>query len=294
MTRFGDQRVLAMAATCQVFALLLCVGVVQADTSRQPLTLGVHPYLGYAQLQLRFRPLAEYIAERIGQPVIVRVGRNYDEHIRETGRDLLDIAYMGPVSYVKLTEAYGEKPILAGLERNGTTRLRGDIIVAADSGIETMADLRGKRFGFGDPDSTMSSIVPIAHLAHAGISLEDLAYHGHYKGHTNVAMAVLSGRVDAGAVKNEVFLSFRDQGLRSISKLPEVSEHLFVSRSDLPPDLLERLREVLVQAHYNDAGRQAIMSIHRQATRLVPMTDNDYDDLRTILRIDNDPATSRH
>ena len=86
--------------------------------SRQPISprlLGVHPYLSHGEVYRRFKPLADYLAQRLGRRVEVRIGRDYDEHIREVGMDRLDIAYLGPVSYVKMTAAYGRKPLLACL-----------------------------------------------------------------------------------------------------------------------------------------------------------------------------------
>jgi hypothetical protein len=45
------------------------------------------------------------------------------------------------------------------------------IIARNDSNIRTLADLAGKRFAFGDPNSTMSHFVPRTVLAGAGLSV---------------------------------------------------------------------------------------------------------------------------
>ena len=85
----------------------------------QTLTLGIHPYLSHSNLHVRFTPLARLLSEQLGMPVAVRIGRDYEEHIREIGADRLDIAYLGPVSYVRMTGKFGSKPLLARLERKG-------------------------------------------------------------------------------------------------------------------------------------------------------------------------------
>jgi phosphonate transport system substrate-binding protein len=266
-------------------AIICLASPAMAASSERPLILGVHPYLSYSQLQVRFAPLARYIADELGRRVSVRVGRNYEEHIVETGKDRLDISYLGPVSYVKVSDVYGRKPLLAQLERNGKTRLSGHIVVTADADIHTLSDLKGKAFAFGDPASTMSSIVPRAHLAASGITIEDLAYTTHLQGHTNVAFAVLTGQADAGAVKEEVLQEFEGRGLRSLEQLPQVSEHLFVTRADLPTILVSRLREILLNAHKDERGRRALLAINSQTTSLAPVSDDDYDNLRTMLKL---------
>ena len=92
-----------------------------------------------------------------------------------------------------MVELYGRKPLLARLERNGKAVLVGHIVVPEHSPLRNVGELRGKAFAFGDPESTMSSVVPQAVLAAAGISLSDLSRYANYRGHSNVALAVLRG-----------------------------------------------------------------------------------------------------
>ena len=265
--------------------LLLCAGTLKAaEVAPGDLILAVHPYLPYSALQVRFEPLARYLAAGLDRPVKVRIGRDYEEHIDEVGRDQVDIAYMGPVSYVRLVQRYGAKPLLARLERSGRATQGGHIVVRNESPLRTLSDLQGHSFAFGAPESTMSSVVPQAVLAEAGIRLGDLRRVMRFRGYSNVALAVLSGQTDAGAVKNEVYEDFARLGLRSLTRLPEVSEHLFVTRADMPPAEIERLRELLLNLAQVPGGLEVLKAIHRDATALVPVSDRDYDNLRALLQ----------
>ena len=268
-----------------VFSLLLghSIPARAADRAGQTLLLGVHPYLSYGELQNRFLPLVHYLSKSLGMTVRVRVGRNYAEHVDEIGNDRIDIAYFGPISYVHMVEKYGSKPLLARLERNGKAALVGHIVVPDNSPLRHVTELRGKAFAFGDPESTMSTVVPQAVLAAAGITLGDLSHYANYRGHSNVALAVLSGQMDAGAIKSEVYEEFKERGLRSLARMPEVSEHLFVARGDMPPSLVEKIRVLLLGIAGDPEGMQALKALHRDATGLVPVSDGDYDPLRKLL-----------
>lgn len=254
-----------------------------ADENVRTLLLGVHPYLSYGELQNRFLPLAHYLAKSLGMTVKVRVGRDYAEHVQEVGHDRIDIAYLGPISYVHMVKLHGSKPLLARLERDGKAVLVGHIVVPEHSPLQNVAELRGRAFAFGDPESTMSSVVPQAVLAAAGISLNDLSHYANYRGHSNVALAVLSGQMDAGAVKSEIYDDFSERGLRSLTKMPEVSEHLFVARADMPPTLVEKIRMLLLGIAEDPEGMLALKALHRDASGLVAVTDQDYDALRSLL-----------
>jgi phosphonate transport system substrate-binding protein len=130
----------------------------------------------------------------------------------------------------------------------------------------------------------MSSLVPQATLAAAGIALTDLDRYAHFPGHRNVALAVLSGQMDAGAVKSEVLQSFNGRGLRALAKLPEVSEHLFVARSDLPAETVTRIRHLLLDLAHSPRGLSILRQIHPEASGLVAVDDHDYDNLRDLLQ----------
>ena len=278
-------RIRRVIGAWMVFSLLLghSVAVHAVDPAGRTLLLGVHPYLSYGELQNRFQPLAHYLARSLGVTLKVKVGRDYAEHVDEVGHDRIDIAYLGPIPYVHMVEKHGSKPLLARLERNGKAVLVGHIVVRDNSPLQHVTELRGKAFAFGDPESTMSTVVPQAVLAAAGISLGDLSHYANYRGHSNVALAVLSGQMDAGAIKSEVYEDFSERGLRSLARMPEVSEHLFVARGDMPPLLVEKIRMLLLGIADDPEGMQALKALHRDATGLVPVSDRDYDPLRKLL-----------
>lgn len=249
-----------------------------------PLILAVHPYLSSAEIITRFTPLAEHIAQRVNRRVNVRVGPSYQAHIDAIGRDTVDIAFMGPAPYVILTARYGLKPLLARLEIDGVPTFRGSIVVRRDSPLTELSDLKGKRFAFGEPDSTMGTLVPRYMLLQARVPLAALGAHHNISGHKNVALAVLTGAVDAGAVKDEVFRDFEPQGLRLLASTPEVSEHLFVTRTDLPPPLIAQLRTALLTLKDQPDGARILRAINSRTTALVSVRDDDYANLREFIR----------
>jgi phosphonate transport system substrate-binding protein len=257
------------------------------SVSAADIILGVHPYLDAKSIIERFQPLADHLSSKLGIAVEVRVGKDYESHIQAIGSNAIDIAFLGPASYVKMVELYGDKPILARLEANGKPTFSGHIITGPDSHITELKGLHNKLFAFGDKNSTMSRLVPQAMLQQQGINLGDLAGYRFYKGHKNVAMAVMSGDADAGAVKEEIFLQFEKLGMRSLEKTPEISEHLFVSRSNLEPALLNRIKSILLDLNRPDDTIRILKPIKKNLSGLVPATPEDYDSLRRLMRLVN-------
>ncbi len=280
MTGVGVATRIAISSLLLAALLLLGAGTTRAEDS---LTLWIHPYLPATELTRRFSPLAEYLSRKVGLPVSIRVQKSYQSHIDRAGRDEIDIAYVGPVPYVKIVETYGEKPLLARLVVRGKPAFFGMIIVREDSPLRSIEDLAGKSFAFGDINSTMSHLVPRYMLKESGVPVGRLAKHEFLGSHHNVALAVLGGYFDAGGVKEEVYYEYRERGLRMLAQSPPVAEHLFIARSSLPAEILEPLREAMLTLHEDARGADILTSIKSGVTALAKVDDGDYDSLRKIL-----------
>ena len=253
-------------------------------SASESLTLWIHPYLPATELTKRFSPLVKYLGEQLNRTISIRVQQSYHAHLDFVGRNQADIAYLGPVTYVRLKDQYGTKPLLAKLEVKGSPFFHGMIIVREDSGINALADLVGKSFAFGDPNSTMSHIVPRGMLRNAGTTIDKLQRHDFLNSHHNVALAVMGGYFDAGGVKEEVFYEFEKKGLKMIAKSPPIPEHLFVARTSLPQDLISQIRSHLINIDKSPDKETILGSIKSSITNLLPVADQDYDPLRDIIK----------
>jgi phosphonate transport system substrate-binding protein len=261
-------------------AVMLCAALrVHAD-----LVLEVHPFKPPTQLAASFAPLAAYLTDKLGQPVTLRIAMDYQTHIDAIGKDAVDLAYLGPVAYVKLRETYGPKPLLARQVIGGSKYFHGKIFVRQDSHLHSLADLKGKRFAFTEPHSTMGHLVPRYQLWQAGIPVERLASYKFLGDHVNVALGVLAGDYDAGAVKEDVFYAYADRGLRAIATSPPISDHVFVASRRLAAAPLRKVRAALLQLHKQPKGAEILGSITPGITALVPAQDSEYDTLRVVLK----------
>lgn len=252
--------------------------------ARADLVLGTHPFKPPTRLVAAFTPLTTYLSEKLGQPVTLRISKDYQAHTDAAGRNEIDIAYLGPSLYINLRDAYGAQQLLARQQIGANPTYHGKIFVRQDSPIRTLADLPGKRFAFGEPHSTMSYLVPRYMLWQAGISVQQFGAHKFVGDHINVALAVLAGDFDAGAVKADVFYQYESRGLRAIGTSEPFSDHVLVASRRLPEALVGRLREALLQLSRDPRGAAILEALTPGVTALVPAQDRDYDSLRRVLK----------
>jgi len=264
-----------------ILLLMFAIPLSPANTqAAEKLDLWIHPYLPATELIKKFSPLAAYLSEKSGHTIQIKVSKSYKSHIERVGEGRMDIAYLGPASYIKITHDYGDQVILTCLEINGSPFFHGMIIARQDSSIKNLSDLRDKKFAFGDPNSTMSHLVPRYLLFKAGVPVEKMKHHEFLGSHHNVALGVLGGYYDAGGVKEGVYHEYKDRGLKMLAKSPPIAEHLFVARKDLPPETIDKLRQLLVGLK----DTAILSSIKDSVTGMAEVKDDDYETLRTILK----------
>ncbi|MEG3640016.1 phosphate/phosphite/phosphonate ABC transporter substrate-binding protein [Magnetococcus sp. PR-3] len=275
MTKFWKPAVYAVL-------LMFLVSPVHAQDPKT-LTLGFMPYLSAKNLLEKYTPLARYLGEQLGQPVRLEIARNYQEHIERTGRDELDIAFLGGSPYVTIGDTYGKKPLLARYAFEGSPYFRAVIFTANNSDISSLKQLKGKKVAFGNINSTLSTQVPLYMMMQRGVGLAQLGLHKHLRNHENVLHGVQFGVFDAGAVAEEVFREHMHLDIRLLAHSPMLSTHVFVARSTMSKGLQQRIRDALQTLHTTEKGGEVLKSINRKLSAFVPVKDTDYDLHRKIL-----------
>ena len=247
------------------------------------LKLGIHPYLSSTEIVRRFTPLADYLSHELKTPVAIEIASSYAVHIRNIGTDSVDIALLGPASYVLMTREYGRRPLLAVFASNGTKTFRGAIIAKKDSPITSLSQLKGKRFAFGDKASTMGHLVPRYMLLKKGVDIGDLAGHVFLSNQENICLAVLAGDFDAAAVREDVFSEYEHKGLKAIAFTPEAHDQIFVASAKLPKETVRALHRALINLKNRPEGKQILSTMQKDLRALVPGKDSEYNYLREML-----------
>lgn len=272
------------ATRCRVRRALAGLVLCLALPAQAEIRFGVHPFKPASKLFEAFTPLTDYLSEKMGEKVSLQISKDYQIHTDAIGKGDLDIAYLGPASYVSLRNNYGEIPLLARQAINGNPVFRGKIFVHKNSPIQSLHELKGKKFAFGEPHSTMSHLVPRYTLYQAGVSVEQFSSYKFAGDHVNVALGVLSGDFDAGATKEDVYYKYEARGLRSIATTPPLSDHVFVASKKMPHAKVTKLREILLNIDKDPKGQNILQAMTAGVTALVPVQDGDYDSLRAVLK----------
>ena len=148
--------------------------------------------------------MATALAEATGLTFEVTVPTSYAATIEEMCASPADtMAFIPGLGYAIASQLCGVDVAFKAI-RFGYPVYWAEYIVAADSEFQTLADLEGKTWGYGDQGSTSGYMVPTVELAAAGITPGEQVQTG---GHNQTVTAVYNGEVDFGTVFYSVPLS---------------------------------------------------------------------------------------
>jgi phosphonate transport system substrate-binding protein len=213
--------------------------------------------------------IASLLSTATGYQIESFVATSYAGVIEAMGAGRADIGWLSTFAYVIAHQKYGVEVRLVTV-RFGLPYYNAEIITQANSGINSLADLRGKRFAFVDPASTSGYLFPLAGLKKAGYDPAKFFGQTVFAGsHDNVVLAVYQGRVDAGAVYDDargtVQKNYPDvmQKIKVIWKSDPIPNDTVSLRKTLPADVKDRVTTALLRFSQTPAGLDALKSLYQ-------------------------------
>lgn len=249
------------------------------------------------ETQERFAPLTAYLSAATGARFEAVYLDTVDvEEAFERGE--LDLAHTNSLLYITLRERHAARLVAA--ERHGSygALTRGVVIARSGAGLETLADLKGRRLVFGPQWAPFGFLAQYALLLDAGLDPEkDLGFYaipaGSWK-HEKIIYSVLYGAFDAGAAPLIDLEEMAAEG-----KIAP-GDFVVLARSDLAPyctfsaaprlpgDWVDKVRQALVSADGRttaEVGGERLGVLRRAGVDgFEALTDADYDGLRRWAR----------
>jgi len=235
-----------------IIIILSCTAVYAQERPVDYFTFGVYTSEKPTEIFKRWRPMlddaSKYLSDKLKHQIKLElvIHKTYEETVDLLIKGEIDFARLAPASYIFAKQGDPGIEIVGKELKKGEETFYGIIFVRKDSPIQTLQDIKGKRFAFGNKRSTIGRFLSQRQLLHAGITREDLSSYDYLGRHDIVAAAVLAGDFDAGAAKEKTFKQYKDKGagLREVARHPNVTKN-WSARSGIDRKLLRALRNYL-------------------------------------------------
>jgi phosphonate transport system substrate-binding protein len=237
----------------------------------------------------KFTPIANYLEKKLGMKVEFTPVTDYPAAVEALVNKKVDLVWFGGFTHVQASLRSGGK-IVPIAQREEDTRFQSVFIAKTDSGIKSLADMKGKEVSFGSQSSTSGHLMPRNFLLEAKIDPEKdfkrIAYSG---AHDATIASVVSGRVAAAALDITVWKKFVSENKVDTKVVdvfyttPPYFNYNWSVHADMPAAQRERVMKALLDLSMNDAEGKEILTLNR-ATRYLPTKPENYKGLEVAAK----------
>lgn len=246
------------------------------------LRFAVTDVTGAEALERDFGAFRQALEEILSIPITFYPVENYSAAAPALLANELDFAMAGPSEYL-LLRARAKAVPLVGVSR---PHYYSVIMTRVDSGLDTLADLKGKKIAMRTQGSTAGHIIPMKLLLDAGLAPE-----GDYE----VLMldkegfaALRSGKVDAWAGSSIYSLEYvktpaaGNSEVQVIARSSDLPPDVFVANPSLGDEFIAEMRSQILT--HKDTLMTTLLASEAnqkyQESELIPVHDSDYQALR--------------
>jgi phosphonate transport system substrate-binding protein len=224
------------------------------DPRADPLRIAFISYANPQQVMQDTKAVAAYLEPFVGVPIKSFVTLDYGSAVEAMRGGQADLAFVDPLAFMMAHEQIGAKPLLLEVYSSGKPTYHSSIWVRKDSGIKTLADLKGKTIAFADQIDMSGHLLPREIFVREGLltakPTQDFFKQIYFSGGDEQAVrSVLNKFVDAAGVSQYAFMLLRPEERDQVTAIAHsISSpaHLVMARKDLDPKISERFKQALL------------------------------------------------
>lgn len=270
--------------------LLIATGLIAAAAHAQGvLRVTTIPEEAATEQVRKFTPLASYLEKQLGMKVEFTPVNDYPAAVEALVNKKVDLVWFGGFTYVQANLRSGGK-IVPLAQREEDTKFQSVFIAKTDSGIKSLADMKGKQVSFGSQSSTSGHLMPRSFLLQANINPEkDFARIAFSGAHDATIASVVSGKVDAAALDITVWRKFVNENKVDTKAVdvfyttPGYFNYNWSVHADMPKALQDKVKAALIGLSPAVPEQAEILRLNR-ATRYIETKPENYKGLETAAR----------
>lgn len=264
----------------------LYAGLSEAQTA---LKVSAIPDEAPTELQRKFAPLGKYLESKIGMPVEFTPVTDYAATVEGLVAKKLDMVWYGGFTFVQARIRTNGTAIPL-VQRAEDENFQSVFITQPNSGINSLADLKGKNFTFGSQSSTSGHLMPRSFLLKQGLDPDKDFKHVAFSGaHDATALQVAGGKVDAGALNISVWNKMLEEKkldpnqVKVFYTTPPYYDYNWTVRGDLDAALVQKLKDAFLALDPANTAHKDILALQR-ASKFIPTSPENYKGIEEAAR----------
>ena len=239
------------------------------------------------ELQRKFKPLGEYLEQKLGMKVEFTPVADYPAVVEALAADRVDLAWLGGFTFVQARLKTGNAIPLVQREQDAVFTSK---FISSDPAVKSLADLKGKTFAFGSVSCTSGSLMPRYFMLEEEIVPETFFSRVAFSGaHDATAAWVEAGKVDGGVLNASVWDKLVAAGKVDTSKVhvfattPTYYDYNWTVRGNLDPALTAKIEQAFLALDPANPQDKAILDL-QAATRFIKTNPDNYKGIEAAAR----------
>ena len=265
-------RLMGMAAL-----LAAAIAATPARAEERVYDFGVLPQVTTAKLAEMWVPFLDRLSEASGVKLRFVTAPTISEFGTRAAAGAYPFYYHNTLAYVQ------SEPLYAAFAREVGAKTVGVLVVAKESKLSRLSDLKGKTVAIPSAGSFGAAVLPLfAIQKEGGIDLQKNLQVVVSGSHEAGYQAVLQGRADAAGGLTRTFQLLPDDArgkLRILYTTREFSPLPFAARKDVPPAVVAKVQKALVEFGKNPANEKILEALNMKKG-FEAAKPSDWDDVR--------------
>lgn len=255
----------------------------------EKLIMGFVPSQDSDEIADTVEPLAKKLSEELGVEVEGRVMTSYTALVEAMGTNEVQIGFIPGFAYVLGNEKHGIEVILKS-ERYGSGTYKAQYVVRADSGIESLEDMKGKTWAFADLASTSGYLFPAAQIMDKfDVKNPQTDFFSNAVptgGHDTAALAVYNGDADVATTFDDVRTTLEEEypdimeKLKVVEYTDEIPNDTISVTKDISDELQTKIKEAFLGFN-DDKEMIKIMNEVYNWDAIIEASDEEYEVVRS-------------
>ena len=234
--------------------------------------------------------VTNWLSVQMGMPVTGFVTFDHAAAVEALRNGDADVSFMGALPFVLAENQIRAVPLLSEVYR-GQPSYAGVVFVRRDSGIKTLADLKGRDIAFADPVSESGYLYPLdlfVRGGHINSSKDAQAFFGQIYfagGYQQAMQAMANGLVDAAGASQyaDLFLTPEQQTeIMVLAQSEQIPSHAVVARPGLEKSVQDKFVKVMMSL--NEPENRQLLAYLYGPDGYVPAQLSAYEGVRETAR----------
>ncbi len=248
------------------------------ESKGPPIVIGVLPEESPKVIYEKLYYLRSFISRILQKTVNIEIAKDFNDLENKIKEDKIHLLFIDPATYCELKWKMKNKIFPLIKPEGGIAETRSVFVTKEGRNIEKIFDSLGKKLALGEEKSSFSYLIPLSMLRDVDISIKDFKSVDMLQKEQRIALSILIGDHDIGAMSEITANKYIKDGLKIIRYSEPTPLFLIAYVNIMRNEEIEKIKDNIINKS-DDTLRKSM-----GVKSFTKAEDRDFDYIRVLIR----------